>query len=62
MLPFEPKYASWEPKAKLLILLALKQDLEATGKYDQSLEVAKLTERFKIEDEPVDPWEYSVDK
>ncbi|HZR41310.1 MAG TPA: toll/interleukin-1 receptor domain-containing protein [Ktedonobacteraceae bacterium] len=55
------RYASWEPKAKLLILLALKQDLAATGKYEQSLEVAKLTERFKIEVEPVDPWEYPVD-
>ena len=52
------KYASWEPKSKLLILLALKQDLEMTGKYDQSLEVAKLTERFKIDDAPVDPWKY----
>jgi len=52
------KYASWEPKSKLLILLALKQNLEATGKYDQSLEIEKLTERFKIDDAPVDPWEY----
>jgi hypothetical protein len=51
------RYASWEPKAKLLILLALKQDLEATGHYEQSLEVTRLTERFKIEDVPVDPWD-----
>jgi hypothetical protein len=51
-------YASWEPKSKLLMLLALKQDLEATGTHDQSLEIAKLTNRFRIADAPVDPWEY----
>ncbi len=52
------KYSSWEPKSKLLILLALKQDLEAIGKQDQSFEIEKLTDRFKLGEEPVDPWEF----
>ncbi len=56
------KYPFWEPKSKLLVLLALKQDLETTGNYEQSLEIARLTNRFKIDDVPVDPWEYPVDK
>ncbi len=56
------KYPFWEPKSKLLVLLALKQDLETTGNYEQSLEIARLTNRFKIDDVPVDPWESPVDK
>src|SRR5581483_7700084 len=53
------KYPCWEPKAKLLVLLALKQDLEATGNYEQSLEIARLTDRFRIDDTPDDPWRYA---
>jgi hypothetical protein len=54
------QYPSWEPKSKLVILLALKQDLEAKGMKDQSLEVEKLMDYFKPDTlpgkEPDDPW------
>lgn len=53
-----PKYSSWEPKSKLLMLLALKQDLEAKGLKDQSSEVEKLTHCFRPDDTLVDPWEF----
>jgi hypothetical protein len=53
-----PNYLSWEPKSKLLMLLALKQDLEEKGMNNQCLEVEKLIDRFKPGDQPVDPWEF----
>lgn len=53
------KYPSWEPKSKLLVLLALKQDMETTGQQSKSMEIEKLIDRFKLDDTPVDLWEYS---
>lgn len=49
-----PKYSSWEPKSKLVILLALKHDLDTKELKAQSMEVEKLVDLFKP-DVPLPP-------
>lgn len=57
-----PHYSSWEPKSKLIALLALKQDLETKGIKDQYLEVEKMIECFKRDSASSelspDPWKF----
>lgn len=49
-------YSSWGPTSKLVMLLALRQDLIAKGREDQSSEITELIDCFEPKKELVDPW------
>lgn len=53
------RYSSWGPTSKLVMLLALKQDLELQNKGDLENEIEelkKITDAFEIDDAPTDDW------
>jgi hypothetical protein len=53
------RYSSWGPTSKLVMLLALKQDLELQNKGDWDTEVEELkniTNVFDLGDKPTDDW------
>ncbi len=50
------RYTSWGPTSKLVMLLALRQDLLAKGMTEEESAIAEMIDRFEPE-EPVDIWE-----
>jgi DNA-binding XRE family transcriptional regulator len=51
-------YSSWGPTSKLVMLLALRQDLIAKEMEEQGTEITRLIDCFEPEKELADPWKF----
>ncbi len=52
------RYPSWGPTSKLVMLLALKQDLASRGIEEQAFEITELVDSFEPQKVFSDPWQF----